>query len=298
MHLHAMPASYYGPQPSFICAPYDEWPAWDPKTGGMGYADKVAGHPPCDHPLKSGSSNEAILQQTLQILNKYNITAVTNGEGALLDRWKVAGGNRILPATYINKESAPTIEALRQQVKTKGIVAFAELGEQYTGVPANDPSLEPLYSLAEELDIPVGIHMGPGPPGIPYFGDKGYRMRMSSLLLLEDVLVRHPRLRVWAMHAGWPLIDDTIATLYAHPQLYVDLGVIDYTTPKAEFYQFLKRLVDAGFENRIMFGSDQMLWPDAIPVAIANIQDAPFLSAKQKRDILYNNAARFLRITP
>jgi predicted TIM-barrel fold metal-dependent hydrolase len=98
--------------------------------------------------------------------------------------------------------------------------------------------------------------------------------------------------------AGWPRVDDTIAALYANPQLYVDLGVISYTTPKEEFYRFLKRLIDAGFENRIMFGSDQMLWPDAIPVAIANIQNAPFLTRQQKRDILYNNAAHFLRIKP
>ena len=73
---------------------------------------------------------------------------------------------------------------------------------------------------------------------------------------------------------------------------------VAYTTSKAEFYQFLKRLVDAGFENRIMFSSDQILWPDAIHAAIATIQDAPFLYAKQKRDILYNNAAHFLRLMP
>jgi predicted TIM-barrel fold metal-dependent hydrolase len=28
------------------------------------------------------------------------------------------------------------------------------------------------------------------------------------------------------------------------------------------------------------------------------IEEAPFLSAQRKRDILYNNAARFLRLTP
>jgi hypothetical protein len=28
------------------------------------------------------------------------------------------------------------------------------------------------------------------------------------------------------------------------------------------------------------------------------IEDAPFLSEGQERDILYNNAARFLRLTP
>jgi uncharacterized protein len=59
--------------------------------------------------------------------------------------------------------------------------------------------------------------MGPGPPGAPYVMAPNYRMRLSSLLLLEDVLVRHPKLRVWTMHAGWPLADDAIAALYAHP---------------------------------------------------------------------------------
>jgi uncharacterized protein len=31
--------------------------------------------------------------------------------------------------------------------------------------------------------------------------------------------------------------------------------------------------------------------------AVAVIEEAPFLSDEQKRDILYNNAARFLRLT-
>ena len=46
-----------------------------------------------------------------------------------------------------------------------------------------------------------------------------------------------------------------------------------------------------------MFGSDQIVWPGAIERSIATINDAPFLSGNQKRDILYNNAARFLRFS-
>lgn len=41
-----------------------------------------------------------------------------------------------------------------------------------------------------------------------------------------------------------------------------------------------------------------MVWPQAITVALRTIMDAPFLTAHQKRDILYNNAARFLRLSP
>jgi uncharacterized protein len=47
-----------------------------------------------------------------------------------------------------------------------------------------------------------------------------------------------------------------------------------------------------------MFGSDQMIWPETLRVGIEAIESATFLSAEQKRDILYNNAARFLRLTP
>jgi hypothetical protein len=40
-----------------------------------------------------------------------------------------------------------------------------------------------------------------------------------------------------------------------------------------------------------------MVWPQAIEVGIQNINKATFLSETQKRDILFNNAARFLRLT-
>ncbi|WP_443192941.1 amidohydrolase family protein [Novosphingobium sp. KACC 22771] len=46
-----------------------------------------------------------------------------------------------------------------------------------------------------------------------------------------------------------------------------------------------------------MFGSDQMVWPGAIGPAIASIQTAPFLTPAQKRDVLHDNAARFLRLS-
>ena len=88
-----------------------------------------------------------------------------------------------------------------------------------------------------------------------------------------------------------------IAMLCAHPQLYVDTGIIDYAYPRADFHAYLKRLIDAEFGKRIMFGSDQMIWPDAIGYAVEGIESAAFLSNEQKRDILCNNAARFLRLS-
>ena len=140
--------------------------------------------------------------------------------------------------------------------------------------------------------------MHPGPPGATALGYPKMRASHGDPLLLEEVLGRHPRLRLYVMHAGWPLLDRTIALLYAFPQVYLDISVIDWTQPRAEFHRYLRGLVDAGYGKRIMFGSDQMVWPEAIEMAVAAIQSADYLTAKQRGDIFYHNAARFLRLEP
>ncbi|HJS54789.1 MAG TPA: amidohydrolase family protein, partial [Chitinophagaceae bacterium] len=109
--------------------------------------------------------------------------------------------------------------------------------------------------------------------------------------------VKHPKLRLFIMHAGWPMIDDLLAVLWTHPQVYVDVGVISFALPRKEFHKYLQRIVEAGFGKRVMFGSDQMVWPEAIEFAIESIETASFLTTQQKRDIFFNNAVRFLRLT-
>ena len=98
------------------------------------------------------------------------------------------------------------------------------------------------------------------------------------------------------MHAGWPMSDQMVALMWAHPQVYVDTGVIDWGLPRKEFHTYLRRLVEAGFGKRIMFGSDQMVWPETIGMAVEGIESAAFLTEEQKRDIFHNNAVRFFRL--
>ena len=40
-----------------------------------------------------------------------------------------------------------------------------------------------------------------------------------------------------------------------------------------------------------------MVWPETLDTAIESIETAAFLTNEQKRDIFYNNAARFLRLS-
>jgi len=59
---------------------------------------------------------------------------------------------------------------------------------------------------------------------------------------------------------------------------------------------FLRNAKQAGYLNRVMFGSDGMKWPYAIGKSIDFLKSLDFLSEQDKEDIFYNNAARFLKI--
>jgi predicted TIM-barrel fold metal-dependent hydrolase len=222
-----------------------------------------------------------------------------SGPPALVDTWRRAAPGRFLPgiAFQLGETDTLTVDALRDLHAKGRLAVLGEITNQYAGIPPDDPRMEPYWAMAEALDIPVGIHVGPGPPGVIYLGATGYRARLHSALTVEEVLVKHPKLRLYIMHAGYPMLDDLLAVLYAHPQVHVDTGVIVFTQPRAAFYRYLQGIVEAGFANRVMFGSDQMVWPGVIERAIETIESAPFLSEQQKRDILYNNAARFLRLS-
>ena len=296
VHVHAFGAEDFGPRPVHFCAPNRGWPGHDPVAGMEAYARTVFKEPDCARPLVSAADDASLRDRTIAELKRLNIVAVTSGSPQRVADWSRHAPWRIIPGIMFGDTHFPAVEELRDLHRQGRLKVLGEITTQYAGIAPNDPKLEPYYALAEELDIPVAIHMGLGPPAISYLGRSEYRIALSDPLALEDVLVRHPKLRLYVMHAGWPMSDRMIALMYAHPQVYVDVAVINWYLPKPEFQTYLKRMVDAGFGKRIMFGSDQMVWPDAIAAAVHGIESADFLNYEQKRDIFYNNAARFLRL--
>lgn len=300
MHLHARAVSGSGAPP--MCTPFAAMPRWNqtkPLPDGL-----EGSGPPCAKPVPPAASTEEAMTQTIKVMKRRNIIGMVSGEPALMERWLRAAPDRIIPGSDLRlpgtsghkHTAARTVEELRKLHVAGRLHVLGEVMAQYEGVDANDPRLEPYFALAEELDIPVAYHIGPGEPGTPYGPDPAYRAGRGSPLQLEPVLLRHPKLRIYVMHAGYPFANDMRALMFSHPQVYVDVGSIVYTEPRRAFYRFLKEIVEAGFGDRILFGSDQMIWPGIIEPAIESIEEAPFLSRQQKRDILYNNAARFLRL--
>lgn len=293
MHLHAQSADAQGPPGQTICAPYSEWPARDPGEPIDRYLEEFSGKPDCPRQFTAATSDSEIRDQTLAELDRLNIYAVTSANPAIVEVWRKQAPDRIIPAF---SGPLPELAELRRLHSTGRLKVLGELGIQSRPMGAKDPALEPYFALAEELDIPVAVHLGPVAPGMAYFGAPNFRAELNDPLDLEQVLLRHPKMRIYVMHAAYPMADAMIALMYAHPQVYVDLGAIAFVLPRAEFHRYLQRLVEAGFGKRVMFGSDSMIWPGTIAVAIEHIEAADFLSPAQKRDIFYNNAARFLRL--
>lgn len=179
-----------------------------------------------------------------------------------------------------------------------GFKVMGEIGLQYEGISPSDPRVEPYFALAEKLDIPVAIHMGTGGSGRANVTTPAFRGSAGDPFLLEEMLAKHPKLRVQVMHAGYPMIDNMLTLLQASSHVYVDVAGLIWSYPRVEVNRYIERLVKGGFGDRVMFGTDQLVWPGLMAYSIGIIQNADYLTPEEKRDILYNNAARFLRLKP
>lgn len=232
-------------------------------------------------------------EKTLEKFKKHNIVkaVVTNGQ-----LW--SNGNEEL---IIIADAEKTIGALKTQFEENKLKVIAEMGPFYAGKLANDSIIMPYFELAQTLNIPVGFHILPGGPnyGIHHFPEMLGKMRVKNAnpLQLEDALVKFPKLKLYIMHGGWPYIEDLKGLMYAHPNVYVDISVLNWILPQEELNSYLKSLINAGFGDRILFGTDQIAWPDTIDDAVQSVNSAHFLTIKQKEDIFYNNAAKFLGLT-
>ena len=289
MHLHALPANGWPGGPSKVC-PGAEFGAFDPKEKWD--PDRV--WDACPDPLYPVATDEELLRQTLATMDRYNIVlAGTSGPLEYVRRYRRAAPQRILPGLSSAVGTLGSPDSLRELIRKGEVAILGEIGPAVEGISPDAEILEPYLAVAEEFDVPLAVHMLSFQS--PYMFPQN-RATLNNPLLLEKMLIRHPKLRVYVMHAGWPMLSEMIALLAMYPEVYAEVAGIGWPLPRKEFHRYLRGLVEAGFGKRIMFGSDAAMWPQVIGIGIEAIESADFLTEAQRRDILYNNAARFLRL--
>lgn len=291
VHVHAMkvnPAFAMDMCPWFL----SDMPGADPNQKPPEFINTD-----CAMPLKAAKSDKEFQDSLIATMRRLNITIVVSGDASIIHNWqKAAPAGRVIPSIGISSSKEITVVAFTDSLSSGFYKVMGETAPQYEGMSPSDTSLDAYFAAAEKLNIPVGIHMGTGGNGMANITSPKYRASMGNPLLLEDLLARHPKLKVWVMHAGYPMIDEMTALMGANAYVYVDVAGMIWSYPLAEVNDYIKRLVQAGFEKRIMYGTDLMIWPKLLETSISVIENANYLSFDQKRDILFNNAVRFFRL--
>ncbi|MDX1503018.1 MAG: amidohydrolase family protein, partial [Thermoanaerobaculia bacterium] len=254
---------------------------------------------PCEGAPARISSSAEIIPSSLAEMRKHNVVLgivtdsppVPKDERWIFDEWRAADPDRFLFGYFMSHPSEITLKDLRSLLERDEIQVIGELGFQYRDIAIDDPTLEPIFALAEEFDAPVLVHLGANGRGATF------PIHLGDPILLSKVMRKHPNLRVWVENAGWPFLEEIVAVMEKYPNVYVDLSTVTWSRSRRAVHTHLQGLVDLGMSKRIMFGSDQMMWPETIGVAIETIESADFLTDEEKRDIFYNNAARFLRLS-
>jgi len=231
---------------------------------------------------------------TVAAMERYNIVLGFLSGDSLDDvfEWVEALPGRFIASPIVRDPADVDLARLRREYEAGRFGGMGEIASQYNGIAADDPVLEPIFALADEFDVPTLIHShGTGGP-TPQF-----RIEIGRPTRIEEVLVRHPALRIFIEASGFPFLESTIALMLHYPNVYGDLSTWKYTPEIFEWY--LRRLLDAGLGSRLMFGSDVAEGrPEVIGESIEAIESISFLTQVQKRDIFCNNAARFLRLDP
>jgi predicted TIM-barrel fold metal-dependent hydrolase len=241
--------------------------------------------------------------QTLAVMDRYGVVlGVVSGDGmAAAEGWAELAPGRFLKGISVQDPLIDLkVDEFTGWVQDGRLDVLAEVGAQYAGYSPSDPAFDPYWSVAEDSGTPVGIHTGEGPAGSPFRSRPRFRLRLGDPLLLEDMLVAHPDLRVFVMHAGGWFYERTLQLMQMYPLVHAEVGVLGHSPrhrSTATLARFLERAKAFGFLDRVMFGSDQMTWPEAVGVSIEAIQSLDFLTAEEKAAIFYDNAARFLGLS-
>jgi len=193
---------------------------------------------------------------------------------------------RFLVAIGLVKPDRPTRNAVRiRELAQHPRVAMVRVMPLATQVPINHAQHYPVYSVCEEIGLPVAINAGiPGPQ---------VRSRVQHRELLEDVLIDFPKLTVVVAHMGHPYEELLMNYMRKWPTLYTSCTAYAPKYMDTNLVQFMNT---STYRGRVLWGSDDPWFPQARSLAEATalpLDDeamALFLGGTARR--LFDRSAR------
>ncbi len=240
------------------------------------------------------SSYEDFKDEVRAQFEKFNIVYAVKSGGQFDDDMEA----RMLQGFESNNYPKFDTVLFKQQIDEGKIQVWGEFMPMFNGLTITDPVFAPYLKISEREGIPIALHTGRGPPNI-YKHYKDFRLSLGNPLLIDEVLINYPNLKIYLMHAGIPFYEEMLALMDQYPQVYCDLGAVLWIEQGITPFQakdFLMKAKSYGFIDRIMYGSDAMYWTSFIERSIQKLDSFDFLSEEDKRKIFYKNAIRFFEI--
>lgn len=190
---------------------------------------------------------------------------------------------RLIPFASIDPQTSTRPDKeLENLVRNHGFRGL-KLYPTYQHYYPNDAKIYPLYAKAQELGIPVSLHIGSS-----VFA--GARLKYGDPIYMDDVAVDFPELTLLQCHCGRPFwYEKAFSLARIHKNVYMEVSGLP-PHKLLDYFPGLDRIAD-----KVVYGSD---WP-GIPTFKENIQalNGLKISEGSKQKILGGNAARLLNIS-
>ncbi len=174
----------------------------------------------------------------------------------------------------------------RRMIEEYGVKGF-KFHPTVQGFLPYDKMAWPIYEVIAEYNMPAIFHSGHSGIGSGMRAGGGLRLQNSNPMLLEDVAIDFPDIKIIIAHPSWPWQDEALSLAVHKPNIHIDLSG---WSPK----YFPKQLVQYSntlLKDRVLFGSD---FPLITPQRwIADFKDAGF-KPEVHQGILKDNAVRLL----
>ncbi|MBZ6139031.1 amidohydrolase family protein [Streptomyces olivaceus] len=178
------------------------------------------------------------------------------------------------------------VREARRLVEEHGVRGF-KFHPSIQAFSPNDRLAYPLYEAIEELGVPALFHTGQTGIGAGVPGGGGIRLKYSDPMLVDDVAVDFPELRIILAHPSFPWQDEALAVATHKPYVHIDLSG---WSPKY-FPPQLVRYANTLLKDKVLFGSDYpVITPDRWLADFGKLDIRPEVRPR----ILKDNAARLL----
>ena len=117
----------------------------------------------------------------------------------------------------------------------------------YGGWDPLDSRALKIFARAEELGLPIMLHQGTTYP-------RKAPLKYANPVLLEDIALRFPDLKMIIAHIGHPWEAEAIVLIRKQPNVFADISALFYRP--WQYYNSLRLAVEYGVTDKLLFGTD------------------------------------------